>query len=397
VPATIVAALAREARRTHNLRHAPLLLLDVLAKTGSGSRLVSDTIAEVIQRADELTEFMALYNGGRKLSAQVKKGLRRAFLNFDSYQLAKYDRQKLWELRDVAFLSHVVSPDVEKGRMHAQLVNRTHYPDRTKSAGFPVKEAYGLDDYESLPSPDTWEVALSGGADKRETFERLLSERKLGYMALLRNLRNMVDAKVDSKLVKEAILARRGAGRVLPFRYIAAARAAPKYAKELNQALLEALPENLSGTTAVLVDVSGSMDYSLSSKSDLTRMDAAAALAALIRSDKVRIFTFSHGFVEVDTSEPGLPLIEAIKNSQEHAGTLLGGALMEMRKVPKDRLVVITDEQAHDNALVDPDCESAYMINVGSYRNGVGYGRWTHLDGFSESVLKWVVAYEAGW
>ncbi len=34
------------------------------------------------------------------------------------------------------------------------------------------------------------------------------------------------------------------------------------------------------------------------------------------------------------------------------------------------------------------------MINVASYRNGVGYGRWTHLDGFSEQVLRYIAEYE---
>jgi hypothetical protein len=36
----------------------------------------------------------------------------------------------------------------------------------------------------------------------------------------------------------------------------------------------------------------------------------------------------------------------------------------------------------------------AYMINVASYRNGVGYGRWVHLDGFSEQVLRYIAEYE---
>ena len=65
------------------------------------------------------------------------------------------------------------------------------------------------------------------GKDKKETFERLIREGKLGYLALLRNLRNMTDAKVDSGLIRDAIVARKGADRVLPFRYIAAARACP--------------------------------------------------------------------------------------------------------------------------------------------------------------------------
>src|SRR5262249_37708050 len=143
----------------------------------------------------------------------------------------------------------------------------------------------------TLASPDTWEVALSAGADKRETFERLLAERKLGYLALLRNLRNMDQAGVDEALVTEAILARRGAGRVLPFRYVAAARAAPRFERWLDEALMETVLEGpvFDGRTVVLVDVSGSMDWKLSAKSDLSRMDAAATLASVIPGD-VRVF-----------------------------------------------------------------------------------------------------------
>jgi len=95
----------------------------------------------------------------------------------------------------------------------------------------------------ALATPDTWEVALSGGADKKETFERLIRERQLGYLALLRNLRNMVQAGVDPGLVSEAIVSRKGARRVLPFRYIAAARAAPQFEPAIDQALVEAIAE----------------------------------------------------------------------------------------------------------------------------------------------------------
>jgi len=48
-----------------------------------------------------------------------------------------------------------------------------------------------------LANPDTWEVQLSAGADKKETFERLIREKKLGYIALIRKLRNMEQADVE--------------------------------------------------------------------------------------------------------------------------------------------------------------------------------------------------------
>lgn len=372
VPAAVTAALAIEAREEFKLRHAPLLLLLALVRTGRGTALVSQTIARVIQRADEMSEFLALYwAGGRKpLAKQVKLGLAQAFGKFDAYQLAKYDRDGPVKLRDVLFMVHAKPKDEAQAALWKQVAER------------------------KLAAPDTWEVALSGGADKRETFERLLAERKLGYLALLRNLRNMDQAGVNAALVTEAIVARRGAERVLPFRYVAAARAAPRFEPALDQALAEAVLQGpiLAGRTIVLVDVSGSMDARLSAKSDLTRADAAATLASIVPGD-VRVFTFSERVVEVPARR-GMAGVDAVLRSQPHASTYLGRAVAEMNRLPHEQLIVVTDEQSHD-PVPPPAAAKAYMVNVASARNGVGYGAWTHLDGFSEQVLRFIQAQEA--
>lgn len=367
-----VAALAIEARSKMNLRHVPLLLLTVLAKTGaSKEKLVANTIVEVIQRADELAELVAVYwrNGKRPLPAQFKKGLARAFAKFDAYQLAKYDRPGPVRLRDVLFLVHAKPKASEQAETWRKLAGK------------------------ELDSPDTWEVALSAGADKRETFTRLIADGKLGYLALLRNLRNMAEAGVDEKLVRKAIADRKGAGRVLPFRFVAAARAAPRFDSALDTALKAVIAEQaeLTGRTIVLVDVSGSMSSQLSRRSDLERMDAAAALASVINGD-VRVFTFSNDVVEVPARR-GLAGIDAIVKSQTHGGTYLGKAVQLANGEPHDRLIVITDEQSHDS-VPDPKAARAYMINVASNRNGVGYGKWVHFDGFSEHVLRYIGEYE---
>jgi len=338
----------------------------------SGGALVAPTIERVIQRADELSELVALYfrNGKKPLSKQMKLGLARAFTKFDAYALAKYDRAGSVRLRDVLFLCHAKPKDEAQAELWKQLAEN------------------------KLSSPDTWEVALSGGADKRETFERLLTERKLGYLALLRNLRNMDQAGVEEGLVKEAILARRGADRILPFRYVAAARAAPRFEPWLDQALSETILEGpvFAGRTLVLVDVSPSMNVRLSAKSDLTRMDAAATLASIIPGD-VRVFSFSNEVVEVPPRR-GMAGVDAIIRSQPSNGTLLGKAVTYVKAIKHDRLIVITDEQSQD-VVPDPVAPKAYMINVASARNGTGYGAWTHIDGFSEAVLNYVRELEA--
>jgi 60 kDa SS-A/Ro ribonucleoprotein len=367
-----VAAVAIEARTQMNLRHAPLLLLTVLAKTGAKKeKLVAYTVAEVIQRADELSELVAIYwrNGKVPLSAQLKKGLARAFAKFDAYQLAKYDRPGPVRLRDVLFLVHAKPKATEQAETWRKLAGK------------------------ELDSPDTWEVALSSGADKRETFTRLIGEGKLGYLALLRNLRNMAQSGVSERLVRRAILDRKGAGRVLPFRFVAAARAAPLFDREIDTALQAAITDQtaLAGRTIVLVDVSGSMGAQLSRRSDLSRMDAAASLASVIHGD-VRVFTFSNEIVEVPARR-GLAGIDAVVKSQLHGGTYLGKAVKHVNRLEHDRLIVITDEQSSDQ-VPDPVAARAYLINVASARNGVGYGKWVHFDGFSEHVLRYIAEYE---
>jgi 60 kDa SS-A/Ro ribonucleoprotein len=371
VPAPQLAALAVEARTEHNLRHVPLLLTAELAKHGGA--IVADTIAKVVQRADEVSEFLTIYwrNGKTPIAKQVKKGLATALQQFSAYQLAKYDREKAIRLRDVLFLVHAKPTDEAQAAIWKQLVDGT------------------------LPSPDTWEVALSGGADKRETFERMLRENTLGYLALLRNLRNMTDAGVDAGLIRAAILARKGAQRVLPFRYVAAARACPQMEPAIDQALSEAVSDMpvLPGKTVVLVDVSGSMDTQLSAKSDLTRMDAAATLASVIHGD-LRVFSFSQSLIEVPPRR-GMAGVDALIRSQPHSSTALAGAVAAVNaNIPHDRLIVITDEQATDGAVPAPVARHAYMINVASSKNGVGYGKWTHIDGFSEGVLRWIPEVE---
>jgi len=365
-----VAALAVEARTVFGLRHAPLmLLLDLIRRGGPG---VAETIRDTISRPDEMSELLALYwNGGKRpLSAQMKRGLAMTFEKFNEYSLAKYDKPGAIRLRDVLFLCHAKATTPERDALYKRIA------------------ATGME------TPDTWEVQLSGGADKKETFERLIREGKLGYLALLRNLRNMVDAGCDLELVKEAIVARKGAKLVFPFRYVAAARAAPQLEPVIDQALVAAVADGvrLPGKTVILVDVSGSMDAPMSGKSDLKRIDAAATLASVINGD-VRVFTFSNLTKEVPPRR-GMAGVDAIIRSQPHSGTELGTAVRHANALVHDRLIVITDEQSAQ-PVPAPKADKAYMINVASYQNGVGYGAgWTHIDGFSEAVIRYIAAIE---
>jgi 60 kDa SS-A/Ro ribonucleoprotein len=377
VAAEKVAALAVEGRERMKLRHAPLLLVREMARHKTHRALVSETLARIIQRADELAEFVAIYwkDGRVPLSGQVKKGLATAFPKFDEYQLAKYDRGGPIKLRDVLFLCHAKPRDQAQADVWKKLVSG------------------------SLTTPDTWEVALSSGANKCEAWERLLRERKLGALALLRNLRNMREAGVDESLVLSA-LGSMSTARVLPFRFLAAARYAPRWEEALEQTMLKCVAETekLPGKTIVLVDVSGSMTAPLSRRSEMQRTDAAYGLAVLLReiAEKVAVYSFSDNLVEVPARR-GFALRDAINASQRHNSTQLGNAVEKLNRNEKcDRLIVITDEQAHDK--VPAPRGKGYLINVASYKNGVGYGKWMHIDGWSEAVIEYIRALEqTGW
>lgn len=369
------AQIAIEAREQMKLRHVPLLLTRELLRNHSG-RKVGDLVARVIQRPDELGELLALYwkeNKNAPLPAQLKIGLARALKKFNEYSLAKYNRDGAVKLRDVLFLSHAKPDDEEQVALFKRIAEN------------------------ALVTPDTWEVQLSGGADKKATFERLIGENKLGALALLRNLRGMIEVGVSEDIIRQGLSAMK-VERVLPFRFISAARHAPRLEDALELAMfkcLESLPK-LTGKTALLIDHSGSMQATVSAKSDISRFDAAAALAMILRetAERVRVFTFADHMIEVPPRR-GYALVEAVRAVINPTATRLGAAVRKVYEVyPEcDRIIVITDEQSQDRP---PHPQGrGYIINVAGYRNGIGYGPWVTIDGWSEAIIGYIQASEA--
>lgn len=400
VPPAQVAEIAKEARDKQKLRHAPLWVVRAMAKSDKHKPYVSDTLAHVIQRADELAEFVSLYFGGKKqpLSKQVKKGLAKAFIKFDEYGLAKYNRDADVKLRDVLFMCHAKPETPEQEALFKKLIDG------------------------KLATPDTWEVELSAGKgeNKKESWTRLLTERnekgfpKLAALALLRNLRNMEQAGVDNGLIRKA-LAECNPARVLPFRFITAARHAPKFEPELEALMFkacESLPR-LKGKTVIGVDVSGSMSSGmLSSKSELNRMDTAIALAMLLRElcEEVVIYATAGSdgarkhATKLVPARRGFGLYEVIHRM---AGELGGGGIFVKqymdyiyeKEKSADRVLVICDSQDCD--LVNkPDSANAfgannYLMDISSEKHGVGYSKFVVLNGFSEALVNFVAANEA--
>lgn len=367
------ANIAIEAREKMKLRHAPLYITRELLRHNTG-RKMGDLIYQVIQRPDEMGELMAMYwkdDPCQPVTSQMKYGLARAFKKFNEYQLAKWNKDGSVKLRDVLFLSHP-KPDNEK---QAELFKRVANNE--------------------LQTPDTWEVALSGGADKKETFSRLIEENKLGALALLRNLRNMKEAGVPDGLVREA-LSKMSAERVLPFRFIAAANYAPQLEDALEQAMFKSLErmEKLPGKTAILVDNSGSMyGTKVSSRSDIDRADAACALAMLAREVCEVCLVIGFGSdAAIMPNRRGFALRDAIKKGPG-GGTYTDKALQLAEREGYDRIIVITDEQSHQ--VIRQPKGIGYIVNVASYKNGIGYGPWTTISGWSEAVIDYIQKSEA--
>lgn len=374
VPADRVCELAIRAREEFKLRHVPLLLARELARHESTRSLVKSLLPKIIQRPDELSEFLALYwkDGKCPIAKSVKIGLGEALAKFDEYALAKYaGNASAISIRDVMFLCHPVPPKGKKA-LWKRLANQ------------------------ELKSPETWENRLSRGEDKKAVFTELIEKRELGALALLRNLRGMTEAGVSPAIIKLA-LAEMKTDRVLPYRFIAANKfSGGTYKSALEKSMLSCMDgmKKLSGKTALVIDVSGSMGDKVSSKSDLTRLDAACGLAILARNlcEKCEIFTFSTSVGRVNSTNRGFYLASDIGSPR--GGTNLRSAIETINGTSNyDRIIVITDEQSHDGNGT-PKADKAYLINVASYKNGVGFGQWNTINGFSEAVFSYIQELE---
>ncbi len=412
-----VAQIAIEARTSQKLRHVPLLIAREMARLPNHKGLVGKLLPEIIQRADELSEFLAIYwkDGKCPISAQVKKGLAAAFGNFNEYQLAKYNRDGAVKLRDAMFLCHPKPADVGA----TSIKHRTYKDGHAKSLLRHTDSLYHKLAEGTLQTPDTWEVELSGGADKFETFTRLMEQDKLGALAFLRNLRNMEQSGVSKALVLD-YAKRVNLDRVLPFRFIAAWRAVPSWQNMIEEMMLRCLEKTpkLPGKTVLIIDTSGSMHgKKVSAKSDLNRLDAAGALAILIKevaenpviyatagNDATRV----HKTMQVPARR-GFELSKIFSDMElepkiGHGGIFLTQVMdyVAGEQGTADRVIVVTDEQDTSlgaSAKCDPSKANAfgdsnYLVNVSCDQNGIGYNKFTHISGWSEAIIDYIRASE---
>ena len=281
VPAEFVAKLAIYAREKMYLRSISLVLAVELAKIHNGDDLVSRLVERVIQRADELYEILAYYwlanekkEKLNKLSKQLQKGIARAFLKFDEYQFAKYNRKTEIKLRDVLFLTHPKPRTKEQEQLFKKIAN------------------------DELTPPYTWETQLSERGNTKEVWEELIDSEKVGYMALLRNLRNIIRAKVSKKHLDKVLeyLSNPSAVRKskqLPFRFLAAYRelieeadyCINKVSEALEKAIrasCENIPIDADSKIIIACDVSGSMETRVSPRSKVQYFDIGLVLGMML-------------------------------------------------------------------------------------------------------------------
>lgn len=388
--------LALEARLKQKLRHTPLFICVEMCKYEGHRSYVSKLLPQIITRADMLTDFLALYwrNGKCTVSSQARKGLAEAFHNFDEYQFAKYDRDAAIKIRDVMFLSHPKAKDEKEEELFRKIADR------------------------ELKTPDTWEVALSSGADKKESWERLISEHKLGALATLRNISNMMKAGVDKSIISDAIQQMKSS-MLLPLDFYKSAKMNPEFDRNIEAAMLntyENLPK-LTGKTLFIVDVSGSMRYQISEDSKFTRMEAAgvmALLAALQCEDYELVVTAGNDDTRVHSSkwiqypEKGFAMVKNMSSFSYEKELGYGGIFTrqclnwcreQFKDKEFDRIIVFSDSQDCDkpeSRIPSPFGKRNYICDVSAHTRGINYkGIWTaEISGWSEHFLTYIASLE---
>lgn len=393
-PAIDVYNIALEARTMQKLRHTPLFLAVEMCKYPEHKMFVQDLLPQIITRADMLTDFLAIYwkDGKKPIANQAKKGLAKAFHNFNEYKFAKYDRDAAIKLRDVMFLCRPKPENQYEQDLFKKVADRT------------------------LATPETWEVLLSTGKDKKESWTKLITEGKIGGLAMLRNIANMRRANVDKKVINEG-LEKLKSSMLMPLDFLKAFRMNPEFGRQIEDAMINSysnLPK-LKGKTLFIVDVSGSMGARMSEKSDFTRYDAACAMAMLAANqceDYEIVCTAGDDSAHTGAHEhipypqKGFGIFEQIREANRNIG--YGGIFTrqclewcsdKFKSQKFDRIIVFSDSQDCDlpeRRTPKPFGTYNYICDVSAHTKGVNYrGTWdAEISGFSEHFITFIAAME---
>lgn len=431
---------ARWLRGEANMRSASLVLAAeatqaCLEAEQPGSRAL---IASVLQRADEPGEFIGYWHShyGRQLPMAVKRGVADAAARlYSEKSFLKWDSDaRGYRFGDVIQLAHV-EPKAERQSVLFKYAMEKRFGIEGLKVPVTLETLLANSYLQSMP-PDTirqwaqegsladklsdagvtWEAlsALARGPMTQELWEAVIPS--MGYMALLRNLRNFDQSGVSDKVA--ATVAARLAdpeqvakSRQLPMRFLSAYRAAPslRWSYPLEQALdasLSNIPE-LKGRTLILVDTSGSMHSPFSKDGTLMRWDAATifGLALARRCVAADVVSFSNHGLRFEL-QPGESLLKALER-WKNGGYFIGSGTQTAAAVRAtfdrhDRVVILTDEQAggwgDSPGDVMPKAVPLYTWNLAGYKLGHAAGAANRhtFAGLNDGAFKMIPLLERG-
>lgn len=398
-----VANLAVYARKAMNQRSISHVLVAELAHSTFGKKYVREAINEIVVRADDMSEILAYYINkfGKPIPNSLKKGIADRFLTFDEYSLAKYNGDKVVKLRDILCLVHPKAKDEEQNNMFKRLLEG------------------------NLTTPITWQTKLSAKGNTKESWEELIENNKLGYMALLRNLRNIIKSnpsninKVYEILAdKERVLK----SKQLPFRFYSAFNTlsreglgTSKVYTTLETAIKHSTSNiaRLDGKTFISADVSGSMRMPISQKSDISSSDIAVLMMAIANyiCKEAITSTFDTSFRLCPMSTNGGIMLNAAQVSITGGGTDITLPIRYLinNKIYVDRIIMLSDNEI--NYGYKRTCQSY----VEEYKKKVNPNVWVHaidmqgygtqqfcgtgvniISGWSEKTLEFISTIENG-
>jgi 60 kDa SS-A/Ro ribonucleoprotein len=406
-------AIAAWLRKEGHCRQTPLVLLAVAASEIKTRPFVRQYAPKVIQRADELAGAYAAYRYlfGKPIPAALLKGIKDAFGNFKEYHLLKYmNESKSPSMKDVLLQmpdrkpGKPVSRGVAEYLLNGTLVDRNG-KDHSDSA--PLFAAYvgflkaAGDSKEFTPeiaaaadkAKVDWEVLVSMFGNNKATWSNVLP--RMGYMAALRNIRNMLQAGIAPEDLAPVISDRKGVlySKQFPFRFIAAYREvqqAPGISEAGRRKLLDAIAialdisvENVGkvpGTTLTIVDCSGSMGHPLSDKSTMSIKDAASALAGIFHKACETSYVIAFGttaqVLEARSNDSAYTIIDKLSVANVGGSTIAHRALdLAIEKGLKaDRIVLLSDMQCYSDHRAGGNLEAS----LEKYRVRLNRSVWFH-------------------
>jgi len=361
-----VSNLAVFARREFNMRSVSHVLTAYLAHEERGKPFVRDTVKGVSLRGDDVTEIMSFYLAtfGKPIPNSLKKGIADVLLTFDEYTLAKYKGDgKSVKMRDLLCLCRPRPESSEQEALFKRCLEG------------------------KLEVPETWETQLSANGNNRETWERLIDGGRIGYMAYLRNLRNILAANprnVDKVLKKIADPVAVRKSRQLPFRFLSAYKSLANVGSSKVFDALEAAADasvdnlpKLPGTTVIAVDVSGSMSNNVSGKSDVRCCEIGMLLGVIANRicDNAIFYTFNNYLNKKHIATRNGIIYTTLCEAKANGGTSMELPFAQMMKdrVDADRIIVISDNECNGSYWSKP-----IQSLADEYRNKSGNDLWVH-------------------